>query len=64
MRTTKTKIKANNSDDRVTIEATLETSSIIKLTPDELRHERKKLNDYLCEALYRYGFHRQDIKVS
>lgn len=62
MRTQKTKIKASEDGGTVLVLATLQTTSI--LTRDELTRERKKLNDHICEALHRYGFHRQDIQVS
>ena len=62
MKTQKTHINANGTRASVHVNATLNTKQI--LTPDELRRERKQLNDHLAEALHQYGFHRQDIEVS
>lgn len=62
MKTQKTHINATGCHENANIQVKLTTKRI--LTPDELRQERKDLNDHLCEALHKYGFHRQDIQVS
>ena len=62
MKTQKTHINAKGSHEDANIQVKLTTKR--NLTPEELRHERKDHNDHLCEALHKYGFHRQDIQVS
>ena len=61
MKQQKSHISAQGSRNTVHIQAVLGTDMI--LTPDESRHERKRLNDLLAEALHKFGFHYQDIEV-
>jgi len=61
MKTQKSHIKANGTHTTVNLQVKLHTKQ--NMTPDELRSERKDLNNHLCEALRKYGFNFQDIAV-
>jgi hypothetical protein len=61
-KTQKSHVNAKGTHETVNLNIKLVTKQT--LTPDELRRDRKTLNDHLCEALHSYGFHYQDIEVA
>lgn len=61
MKTQKSHINVNGCHECVNIQVKLTTKR--SLTLDELRRERKNVNDLIAQALVNNGFHFQDIEI-